>query len=376
MRNFLAPLFICFCWACCSRAPAQTLPTGLETVFPLGQRVHSENFTGHVWVERIVQVGEGNAAVAVGNVTFPPRSRSNWHHHPAGQTLLVLDGVGYYQERGDSVRVLRQGESVQCPPGVEHWHGAAYDEWFVQLAMTQESAEGRVIWGEPVTEEEYRAGIPLQRMQRDSAERESERYRYIMTVASLNTLARYDELATALEDALDGGLTVNECKEVLVHLYAYTGFPRSIQGLRTLMDVVEDRQGRGIVDEVGREAAPVADSGSKYERGKAVLETLTGRSMDLRSDYGDFAPVIDVFLKEHLFADLFERDVLSYTEREVAVVGALASMEGVEPMLGGHLGIALQLGVSREEIRRLISVLATTAGDDFARTAYEQLDKR
>jgi alkylhydroperoxidase/carboxymuconolactone decarboxylase family protein YurZ len=159
-----------------------------------------------------------------------------------------------------------------------------------------------------------------------------------------------EELKTALGEALDAELIVNECKEVLVHLYAYTGFPRSIQGLRTLMAVVEERRGRGISDAVGPEASPIADAQPKYERGKAVLEELLGRSKEGRSDYGDFAPAIDVFLKEHLFADLFERDVLNYRDREVAVIAALASMEGVEPMLRGHLGIARNLGLNEGEV--------------------------
>jgi quercetin dioxygenase-like cupin family protein len=367
MLSYTYPFtLLLFGWLC-TCGPAQlsaqqpaTPPDSVNTIFPAGQRIESENFTGPVWVERMLQIDDEEQPVAVGNVTFPPGSRSNWHHHPAGQTLLVLDGVGYYQERGTPVRILRKGQTVQCSPDVEHWHGAAPDRWFVQLAMTKEHPRGRVIWGQPVREEEYLAGTPQeQSLTSDSVSLLDARYQHIATIASLNTLTRMEELKTALGEALDAELTVNECKEVLVHLYAYTGFPRSIQGLRTLMTVVEERRERGISDVVGPEASPIAGDQPKYERGKAVLEELLGRSMEGRSDYGDFAPAVDVFLKEHLFADLFERDVLSYRDREVAVIAALASMEGVEPMLRGHMGIARNLGFSEGELRALLLVVST-----------------
>jgi alkylhydroperoxidase/carboxymuconolactone decarboxylase family protein YurZ len=298
----------------------------------------------------------------VGNVTFPPKSRSNWHHHPAGQSLLVLGGVGYYQQRGERVRVLRKGETVQCPPNVEHWHGAANDAWFVQLAMTQEHPDGRVKWGVPVTDAEYRMGIPIEKAEHNRGQAEDNRYHHLAGIASLLALNQLEELGSKLGNALDAGLTINECKEVLVHLYAYTGFPRSINGIRTLMATVEERQAQGITDEMGPVASPVNNDRPKYDRGKAVLEELIGRLLPGRSDYGDFAPAIDNFLKEHLFADLFERDVLTYQDREVVVVAALASMDGVAPMLRGHLGIALNLGISEDQLRKVLEVVGVHAG--------------
>ncbi len=354
---------------------AQTIPGTVNTVFPAGARVESEHFTGSVWVERLLQAGTGDQPVAVGNVTFPPRSRSNWHHHPAGQSLLVLDGVGYYQERGEAVRVLRKGETVQCPPDIEHWHGAANDHWFVQLAMTTEHPEGRVIWGAPVTETEYRAGIPVQRAAADTAGLVSTRYRHLATLASLAALGDLERLQTACDRALDAGLTVNKCREVMLHLYAYAGFPRSIRGIQTLMATLAERRERGIVDEAGSEAGPIDERRAKYERGKAVLDSLVGRTHAGRSAYGDFAPAIDVFLKEHLFADLFERDVLSYREREITTVSILVSLGGVEPMLGSHLGIALNLGVPEAQLREVVDVIATTAGRASAQTAASVLDR-
>lgn len=351
-------LFLCFysLLSTCGRAQNETqwssIPVDtIDTIFPEGMRIESENFTGAIWVERIMTVGEGEQPVAVGNVAFPPKSRSNWHHHPSGQSLLVLGGVGYYQQRGEPVRVLQKGQTVQCPPNVEHWHGAANDAWFVQLAMTSEHPDGRVIWGEPVTDKQYHAGL--------TAEGISLRYLHLARVAALATLGDLAELETALALALDADLTIAELREALVHLYAYAGFPRSIQGLKTLMVVLEDRQTRGIIDQLGAAAGAVQaskqQSGDRYAEGLSTLEKLTGRSWTEPSDYGKFAPRIDVFLKEHLFADVFTDTTLSYADREVITVAVLATLgEGVEPMLRGHSNIARRQGVNEAELRMII----------------------
>ncbi len=357
------------------------IPDSLNVIFGPGRPIESPNFTGHVWVERMLTIEDEDQAVPIGNVTFPPKSRSNWHHHSAGQTLLILDGVGYYQQEGEAIQVLRKGDKVQCPPNVKHWHGAANSHWFVQLALTKEHPDGRVIWGETVTEEQYRAGILIENEQQHAATKVSIRYHHIAKISALNTMGELGALRPALSAALDAGLTVSECREVLIHLYAYTGFPRSIQGIKTLMGTVEERKAKGIKDIMGADtsagsagsAGAVNDEGAKYTRGKAILEELVGRKLEGRSDYGDFAPAIDVFLKEHLFADLFERDVLSYQDREITTISALVALGGVEPMLRGHLGIAMNIGVTNKQLSSLMATLETTLGEKKTREAKEVL---
>ena len=81
-----------------------------------------------------------------------------------------------------------------------------------------------------------------------------------------------------------------------------------------------------------------------------------------KSGYGAFSPEIDVFLKEHLFADLFGRDILSYTDREIATITALVNLGGVEPMMMGHMGIALHLGVTEAQLLHLLAIVETNTG--------------
>ncbi len=348
----------------------------LNTLFPLGDKIQGGNFTGTVWVESIFPA-DSTLNASIGNVVFEPKARSKWHKHPGGQTLLALDGMGYYQEKGKPLQILRKGDTVRCPPDVEHWHGASHDHWFVQLAITPEHPKGRVIWLHEVGEEEYTAGIAKQNEALSKLHNLDKRHQHIVAISALTAKGDLEQLKTALNAALDAKLTVNEIKEVLVHLYAYCGFPRSIQGLNSLIAVLETRKSQGITDEMGRSASAIPDDLSKYERGKKTLESLTGQPLVTppKSGYGAFSPEIDVFLKEHLFADIFGRDVLSYQDREVATITALATLGGVEPMLKNHIGIALHLGMTVGQMNDLFSIIEINIGTKEAVTGWEVLEE-
>lgn len=185
----------------------------------------------------------------------------------------------------------------------------------------------------------------------------------IVVISSLTAKGDLQKLQTALSTGLDADLTVNEIKEVLVHLYAYCGFPRSIRGLQTFMSVLDERKKKGVTDKTGKEASPITSREPKYDRGKKVLEQLTGQpETGPKRGYSAFSPEIDVFLKEHLFADLFERDVLSYTDRELTTISALTSIGGVELMLQGHLSICLHIGLTEPQLKQALSLIETNVG--------------
>jgi 4-carboxymuconolactone decarboxylase len=359
---------------CCVKITAQTPPDLLNILFPLGDKIQGGNFTGTVWVT-LLMPPDTTFNASIGNVIFEPKARSKWHKHSGGQTLLALDGMGYYQEKGKPLQILRKGNVVRCPPDVEHWHGASHDNWFVQLAITPEHPKGRVNWLHEVSEAEYQTGIAKQRDSQSNPQRLEIRHQHIVAISALTAKGDLERLKTALTAALDAKLTVNEIKEVLVHLYAYCGFPRSIQGLNTLMAVLETRKAQGITDEMGRTASPIPDDLSKYERGKKVLESLTGQPLITppKSGYGAFSPEIDMFLKEHLFADIFGRDVLSYQDREVATITALATLGGVEPMLKNHIGIALHLGMTEAQMGDLMGIVEVNIGVKEAEAGRKML---
>ena len=209
----------------------------------------------------------------------------------------------------------------------------------------------------------------------------SEQEKGIILIASYTAQGKLVNLRDALNEGLNNGLTINEIKEVLVHLYAYAGFPRSIRGLQTFLEVLDDRKNKGITDERGAEASPISDTQDKYDRGKKILETLVGRSLDgPKPAYQEFSPEVDRFLKEHLFADIFERDVLSHKQRELVTISVIVSLGTLEPMLKSHLNLSLNVGWQQEQLHQFTKVLEGTTTTENAKAAKivlkEVLDNR
>jgi alkylhydroperoxidase/carboxymuconolactone decarboxylase family protein YurZ len=198
----------------------------------------------------------------------------------------------------------------------------------------------------------------------------------IISIASLTAKGDLTKLKPELNAGLDAGLTVNQIKEVLVHLYAYCGFPRSIRGLQTFMEVLDERKAKGINDKTGADVSPIPQEPDKYERGKKVLGELTKAPQDRPlSGYSAFAPVIDTFLKEHLFADIFERDVLTYAERELVTISVLSTIGGVEPMLRSHLSICLNVGLTPSQLNEFVGIIKSTVGEKEANDAQAVLNE-
>ena len=196
----------------------------------------------------------------------------------------------------------------------------------------------------------------------------------IVTIAAFTAKGDLPKLKTALNEGLDAGLTINEIKEILVQMYAYAGFPRSLNGIYTFMGVLEEREQKGIKDELGKEPSSMPAEKSKYEIGQGVQRRLSGTQVvPAKSGYEVFAPAIDVFLKEHLFADIFGRDNLGFQSREIATISALASMEGVNPMLQFHLNAGMNVGLTEAQVRSLISVIGSRVGKKEADNANEIL---
>ena len=210
----------------------------------------------------------------------------------------------------------------------------------------------------------------------ESATPLSARQQALVSISAYTAKGDLPHLHTALTQGLEAGLTVNEEKEVLVQLYAYCGFPRSLSGINTLMQVLEERKANGIQDIVGKAASPITSTAPKYERGKQNLEKLTGKpETGPKTGANAFSPESDVFLKEHLFADIFERDVLTFQERELVTVAALVSLGGVEPMLQFHLGAGMHVGLTEAQLRQVIGLCEAAVGQPQADAARAVLTK-
>ena len=128
-----------------------------KDVFPRGEEntAYSKYFVGQSYLNML-----SVEQVVIGNVTFEPGCRNNWHIHHAksggGQILLCTAGRGYYQESGKEPRELKPGDVVNIPAEVKHWHGVAPDSWFSHVAVEVPGTETKNEWCEPVSDEDYR----------------------------------------------------------------------------------------------------------------------------------------------------------------------------------------------------------------------------
>lgn len=161
-------------------------------------------------------------------------------------------------------------------------------------------------------------------------------------------------LTTALTAGLDAGLSVNEIKEVLVQLYAYCGFPRSMGALNTFIGVLQERKAQGINDAEG--ALPTLQDVSRgVEYGATNQRKLFGR--DAQGAVLAFAPAIDQYLKAHLFGDIFGRDNLDWKTRELATIAMLAAMDRVENELNVHIAHGKYNGLTDAQVDEIITLV-------------------
>lgn len=344
--------------------------------YPIGKAMNGNpNFIGTAYLYPMSEVKELN--VPMFNVTFEPGCRNSWHRHSGGQLLIATAGVGYYQEKGKPARRLFSGDIVEIAPGVEHWHGAAPDSWFAHLAVECNPGNNEVTWLDPVNDADYLSATTA------STDRYTEenkvldnRQQAIVAIASYTGNGDLEHLEDALTHGLEAGMTVNEIKEILVQAYAYAGFPRSLRGIQTFMSLLDKRKAAGITDVEGREATPVKEmtDSEKYQLGKRTLAELSGTPADAPlTGFSLFSPTIDKFLKEHLFADIFDRDILTWKDRELATVSVLAGVGKVEPMAYGHMGICLNLGITPAQLTALLNIVETNLGPEYSNPLREVL---
>lgn len=199
----------------------------------------------------------------------------------------------------------------------------------------------------------------------------SAKERSIAAISMYTARGDMENLKTTLNAGLDTGLTVNEIKEVLVQLYAYCGFPRSLNALNNFMALVREREARGLKDVPGRLPGPLP-AGDSVAFGGTNQTKLCG--VEIKGPVYEFAPAIDRFLKGHLFGDIFGRDNLDWRTREIATIAALTAMPGVESQLNSHIAIGKHNGVTDAQVAEILETVRSSTVSAFPRggenTAY------
>ena len=124
-------------------------------IFPKGQQLPNEWFSGNAFLTTLVTKDKNNEFSA-GVVTFEPNARTNWHTHPKGQVLIVIEGNGFYQEKGKPAQPIKKGDVINIPENTVHWHGAPANSTLVHIAITNYKEDVNVVWLHPVSDDEYK----------------------------------------------------------------------------------------------------------------------------------------------------------------------------------------------------------------------------
>ncbi len=196
----------------------------------------------------------------------------------------------------------------------------------------------------------------------------------ILPIAAFAAAGDIPKLNTALNQGLAAGLTISEAREVLTQLYAYAGFPRSLNALTELMKVIDARKQRGIQDAPGREPSRVIPKGDALRAAGTANQTkLVGQPV--AGPIFEFAPAIGEYLQSHLFGAIFERDNLDWQARELATVGFLSALPGAEAQLQSHMRVSLNVGLTAPQLQQAVQVLDSQVGTDNGRRAREALER-
>ncbi|MBQ9559715.1 MAG: carboxymuconolactone decarboxylase family protein [Bacteroidaceae bacterium] len=181
----------------------------------------------------------------------------------------------------------------------------------------------------------------------------------LVAIAAHEAKGNMEALKKEVNKGLEAGLSVSEIKEALSQLYAYTGFPRSLNALGALQQAVKERTEAGLPTTKGREADALPDDYDALKQGTEVQTRLCGGQPFTYT----FAPQTDYYLKAHLFGDIFARNTLSFAEREIVTVSAISALPGCEPQLKAHVSGARNMGVSDGQLRDIPSVLRARVGE-------------
>jgi alkylhydroperoxidase/carboxymuconolactone decarboxylase family protein YurZ len=203
-----------------------------------------------------------------------------------------------------------------------------------------------------------------------------EQQQNIITISAFTATGELDRLENALNEGLDSGLTINEIKEIFAHLYAYVGFPRSLNAQNLFMKVVENRKKAGKEDIEGKKASPKPEGYDSIEYGKKIRAKLAGLKEDYTgTPYQVFSPVIDEYLLGHLFGDIFVRDILDHKTRELVTISALASLTGTQGQLNFHFKASMNAGLTKEQLKDFIKVIDHKVDSKQAKLSSETLEK-
>lgn len=362
--------------------PAQERTDNPQLIFPAENIASSNSNTGEVHLS-ILKDG-GNTMIT--NFCFSPGSRNFWHYHPnAEQTLLVLDGEGYYQEEGGAKRVIKKGDVIVSKANVRHWNGATPDKPLVCMTVTEHSFDGHVVQLRPVTDEEYGlhtvsdkkstmcAKLP---MSADGIIRLSKievypQYldEYMKFAAEVGEISLLTEPGVLTMYAMQE--TDNPCGITILETYASqeayrkhivsAHFQKYKQGT---LHMVKDLR---LIDQNELNPANKVVNYIKTQNNTAQkIIQMAGKQQ-----LGEFAPEFAHLNNDILFGEVWSRnDLLSLRDRSLVTITAFIAQGITDNSLTYHLQEAKKNGITRSEAVEIITHIAFYAGGPKAWAAF------
>jgi 4-carboxymuconolactone decarboxylase len=359
-----------------------------------------EYFTGKVLVNMNIKAEDGYNTM-IGTVTFEPKGRTNWHAHTSGQILFVIQGMGYYQEKGKPIQDIREGDVVKIPKNIIHWHGASDNSAMVHIAIVPELDKDKTEWLQPVTDEEYNSYQLLNQEQAkkikltvtavknheelwpDYKSKASQtdpelievfdnfafdevishgnldtKSRVMVIMASTIASQALLEYKMFVNAALNIGITPIEIKEVLYQSVPYVGIAKVIDFIYVTNEILTER---GIV--LPLEGHSTTTRENRMVKGLELQKAIFGSVIDkmYQQSPGDLLH-FQRLLSANCFGDYLTRTGLDIKTRELLTFSMLITMGGAESQVKGHIQGNLNVGNTREKLISLITQLLPYIG--------------
>jgi 4-carboxymuconolactone decarboxylase len=356
----------------------------MMSFFNKGNAVPKEWSNGTVWVSMNVKPDE-DYNTNIETVTFERNARTNWHSHASGQILFVIEGIGYYQEKGKSIQIIQKGDVVKIPKNVMHWHGASHQSSMCHIAIITDFDKDITQWFEPVNDEEYdQFQAPVYDVENNisikaimnheelwpnyisqaketdpdlieifdnfafdevvSHDKMDVKLRTLLIMASTIGSQALTEYKMFVNAALNVGVSPIEIKEVLYQSVPYVGISKVIDFLHATNEIFKERN-----IELPLESQSITHKNTRFEKGLAKQKEIVGdRVEEMYKNAPKDLLHIQEYLSANCFGDYITRSGLDVKIRELVTLSFLIALGGMENQIKGHIQGNMNVGNDRQ----------------------------
>lgn len=400
MKNikYFTTIILLFLFNQLTSAQQKTKSNSMTSFTEKGIAAPKEYFTGIVWVNMNVKPDEGYN-INMGTVTFEPKGRTNWHTHTSGQILFVIEGIGYYQEKGKSIQLIQKGDVIKIPKNVKHWHGASNNSLMRHIALVPEFDKDKTEWLEAVNDKEYNSfKAPVYEVENNltpaaimnheelwpnaiskiketdpelievfdnfafdeviSHDKMDVKTRTLLIMASTIGSQALTEYKTFVNAALNVGISPTAIKEVVYQAVPYVGISKVIDFINATNEIFTERN-----ISLPLESKSTTTAETRMEKGLAKQKEIIGnRVEEMYKNAPKDLLHLQVYLSANCFGDYISRNGLDVKTREMVTLSFLIAMGGTESQIKGHISGNANVGNDRQTLINLMTQLIAYVG--------------